>query len=151
MVQAVVQGAAAKARIRVPFRKVAASRGKVARAEPIAALYGEGKARHCGSFAQLADEMISFTTHGYMGHGSPDRRDALIWGLSELFPRIITSGGGGVKSVKPRSDLPDCYLGNAVANATTSWERYKAKVAGRGGGGGNPHRPRPRPQEGRLG
>jgi predicted phage terminase large subunit-like protein len=90
MVQAVVQAAATEAKLRVRFKEVRASRGKVVRAEPVAALYETGRVHHCGAFPQLEDQMISFTTSGYMGDGSPDRADALIWALSELFPRVVT-------------------------------------------------------------
>ena len=70
---------------------VTASRGKVVRAEPIATLYEQGRVHHVGAFPAMEDEMVSFTTNGYMGDGSPDRTDALIWGLSELFPRVVYS------------------------------------------------------------
>ena len=91
MVEAVIKTAAASAKLRVPFKEVKASRGKVVRAEPIAALYEDGKIHHVGAFPALEDEMVSFTTAGYMGDGSPDRTDALIWALTELFPRVVVS------------------------------------------------------------
>jgi predicted phage terminase large subunit-like protein len=89
MVEAVVQAAASNAKMRVNFKSVTASRGKVVRAEPIASLYDTGRVHHVGNFPAMEDEMVSFTTNGYMGDGSPDRTDALIWGLSELFPRVV--------------------------------------------------------------
>jgi hypothetical protein len=46
--------------------------------------------------------MVSFTTLGFMGDGSPDRTDALIWALTELFPRVVTSDGK-IDSVTVRS------------------------------------------------
>jgi hypothetical protein len=80
------------ARPRTPFKSVTASRGKVVRAEPIAALYGTedklGKVSHVGIFAKLEDQLCGFTTAGYMGDRSPDRADALVWALSELFPAL---------------------------------------------------------------
>ena len=82
MVQAIVQAAAAEAKLRVPFKEVKASRGKVVRAEPVSSLYEQGKVHHVGAFPALEDQLISFTTHGFMGDGSPDRADALIWGLT---------------------------------------------------------------------
>ena len=91
MVQAIVQAAAAEAKLRVPFKEVKASRGKVVRAEPVSSLYEQGKVHHVGAFPALEDQLISFTTHGFMGDGSPDRADALIWGLTELFPRVVVS------------------------------------------------------------
>jgi phage terminase large subunit-like protein len=69
----------------VAFKEVVASRGKVQRAEPISALYEQGRVRHVGSFVELEDEMAAMTGDGYAGSGSPDRVDALVWGLSELM------------------------------------------------------------------
>jgi len=70
----------------VAFRKVTASRGKRVRAEPIAALYEQGKVHHVGGFPELEDQMCTFLPEG--GTGSPDRVDALVWALTEL-----SSGG----------------------------------------------------------
>jgi predicted phage terminase large subunit-like protein len=69
----------------VPVKLVTASRGKVARAEPVAALYEQGRISHIGSFPDLEDQMCSFTGEGYMGDGSPDRVDSTVWALSELM------------------------------------------------------------------
>ena len=66
MVEAVVQAAAADAKMRVRYKEVRASRGKVVRAEPVAALYEQGKFHHCGCFPGLEDELIAFTTAGFM-------------------------------------------------------------------------------------
>lgn len=85
MVKHVIQ----TARPRTPFRTVHASRGKSVRAEPFSALYETGKIRHVRRFVELEDELTSFTTHGYVGDGSPNRADALIWGLAELFPGLL--------------------------------------------------------------
>lgn len=70
---------------KVPFKEVSATRGKVVRAEPIAALYEQGKVSHVGVFADLEDQMANFTASGYVGDGSPDRADALVWALTELM------------------------------------------------------------------
>lgn len=69
----------------VSYKAVKASRGKVVRAEPVAALYEQGKVSHVGSFPELEDQMSAFTPSGYMGEGSPDRCDALVWALTELM------------------------------------------------------------------
>jgi phage terminase large subunit-like protein len=69
----------------VPFRKLHAARGKAARAEPVAALYEQGRIRHCGGFGKLEDQMCAMTAQGYAGKGSPDRLDALVWALHELI------------------------------------------------------------------
>lgn len=69
----------------VPFKAVHASRGKVARAEPIAALYEQGRVRHLPGLDALEDQMVRMTRTGYEGEGSPDRVDALVWALHELI------------------------------------------------------------------
>lgn len=74
------------ARPGTPFTEVRASRGKVARAEPISALFDQGKVVLSGSFPDLEDQMCAMTTAGYMGSKSPDRADAMVWGLASLFP-----------------------------------------------------------------
>jgi hypothetical protein len=57
----------------------------VARSLPIAALYEQGKIRHIGSFVDLEDQLAAMTSEGYVGDGSPDRADALVWALTELM------------------------------------------------------------------
>lgn len=69
----------------VPLREVTASRGKVVRAEPISGLYEQGKIRHVGRFPVLEDQMMNFTTAGYIGDRSPDACDAAIWALTDLM------------------------------------------------------------------
>ncbi len=76
------------ARPRTPFRAVTASRGKIVRAEPISALVESGKVRMGGIFREMEDELCAFTTHGYMGEDSPNRADAMVWGMSALFPEL---------------------------------------------------------------
>ncbi|MDE2595753.1 MAG: DNA-packaging protein [Sphingomonadales bacterium] len=75
------------AELSLPLRLVHASRGKVARAEPVAALYEAGRVRHAGQFPKLEDELCGLITGGtYQGPGrSPDRADALVWALTELL------------------------------------------------------------------
>lgn len=77
------------ARPRTPYKTVTATRGKVVRAEPFAALYEQGKIRHIGMFPDLEDELVAFTTNGYSLGGSPNRADAWVWVLTELFPGIV--------------------------------------------------------------
>ncbi len=69
----------------VPYKGVHASRGKVARAEPVAALYEQGRVRHMPGLDGLEDQMCRMTLQGYEGKGSPDRVDALVWALHELM------------------------------------------------------------------
>lgn len=74
---------------RINFKLVHASRGKAVRAEPFSALYEQGKVRHVGLFAKLEDELCAMSNIGYTGVGSPNRADAVIWGLAELFPALV--------------------------------------------------------------
>ena len=94
MVEAVVQAAASKAGVRVRYKEVKASRGKVVRAEPVAALYEQGKVHHVGAFPELEDQLAAITTLGYMGDGSPDRADAMVWAITEFFPRVTLERSG---------------------------------------------------------
>ncbi len=80
----------------VPYRAVRATRGKFLRAEPVAALYEQGRVSHLRGLAQLEDQMCRMTPAGYTGKGSPDRLDALVWALTEL---IVEPSG---KVTRPR-------------------------------------------------
>jgi phage terminase large subunit-like protein len=81
--------------LNVAFNAVHASRGKVVRAEPVAALYEQGRVHHVGGFAELEDQMCSFTTDfdsraaGY----SPDRVDALVWAVTDLMVEQMPGAG----------------------------------------------------------
>jgi len=67
----------------VSYKEVTASRGKVVRAEPVAALYEQGKVRHIGDDLDLLeDQMCAMTSTGYLGDGPPDRVDAGVWALT---------------------------------------------------------------------
>ena len=71
----------------VPFRGLRAARGKAIRAEPVAALYEQGRVKHLRgpSLGALEDQMCRMTLRGYEGKGSPDRLDALVWAIHELM------------------------------------------------------------------
>ncbi len=69
----------------VAYRGVRASRGKIARAEPVAALYEQGRVKHVRGLGALEDQMCEMTPHGFLGQGSPDRVDALVWALTDLM------------------------------------------------------------------
>ncbi|MDC1229507.1 terminase family protein [Octadecabacter sp.] len=69
----------------VSYRAVHATRGKAMRAEPVAALYEQGRVHHMAGLGDLEDEMCQMTAQGYAGQGSPDRVDALVWALTDLF------------------------------------------------------------------
>ncbi len=68
----------------VALREVRATRGKFVRAEPVAALYEQGRVRHVGAFPQLEDEMCDFGLDGLSSGHSPDRLDALVWAITSL-------------------------------------------------------------------
>jgi hypothetical protein len=89
MVEHTIQVSAKAKGVKPVFKQVTASRGKVVRAEPFSALYEEGKVRHVGLLTELEDELTAFSTYGYTGTGSPNRADALIWALTELFPGMF--------------------------------------------------------------
>ena len=69
----------------VSYRKVTARAAKGARAEPVAALYEQGRVRHRRGLALLEDQMCRMGARGYEGDGSPDRLDALVWALWEAM------------------------------------------------------------------
>jgi phage terminase large subunit-like protein len=69
----------------VAYKEVTASRGKSARAEPVAALYEQGRVGHARGLHGLEDQMTLMTSAGYAGEGSPDRLDAAVWGLTEVM------------------------------------------------------------------
>jgi len=97
------------ARPGTPFTAVTASRGKVARAEPIAALFDQGKVVIAGSFPELEDQLCAMTTAGYMGDKSPDRADAMVWGLASIFPGLTR---------KEHDDMHRIVKRAVVANST---------------------------------
>lgn len=69
----------------VAYKGVHAARGKSARAEPVAALYEQGRVRHVRGLTALEEQMCLMTPRGFEGQGSPDRMDALVWALHELM------------------------------------------------------------------
>lgn len=81
MVLSVIKTADPNANVKL----VTASRGKSVRAEPIAALYEQGRVSHAPGLEALEDQMMQMTLTGYMGDGSPDRVDALVWAITELM------------------------------------------------------------------
>ncbi len=83
MVQAVLGAAGVAA----PVRLVRASQGKRARAEPVAALYEQGRVVHCGAFAELEEQLMALGGEAEAGGGGPgfDRADALVWALTDLL------------------------------------------------------------------
>jgi phage terminase large subunit-like protein len=97
----------------IAYKSVHASRGKVIRAEPIAALYERGVVHHIGAFATLEDQMCSFTTDlDRKGTGSsPDRADALVWAFTELMiggSSVIFTTSERAVTIAP-FEIPDYY------------------------------------------
>lgn len=97
---------------RLPYKQVTATRGKAVRAEPFSALYEQGKVRHVGRFSPLEDELAAFSTIGYTGESSPNRADAWIWVLTELFP-------GLVRTKREKSSGPKIHLNES--SGASSW------------------------------
>jgi len=97
----------------VPFTAVRASRGKITRAEPVAALYEQGRVHHLGAFPQLEDQMCAFVAdargsiRGLSAAGSPDRVDALVWAFTDLL--VEPKRGEGVYELYRQlsEELPD--------------------------------------------
>jgi phage terminase large subunit-like protein len=69
----------------IPYKAVRAVDRKEVRAEPVAALYEQGRVHHGRGLADLEEQMCQMTTRGFLGKGSPDRVDALVWALTELM------------------------------------------------------------------
>ena len=81
----------------IPVRQVKATRGKWLRAEPVAALYAEGRVAHVGAFDALEDQMCVFGADGLAKGKSPDRLDALVWALTDLM--IDRTGEASVRAL----------------------------------------------------
>ena len=106
MVEHVIMTAAKAAGERVFTREVKATRGKVVRAEPCAALYEQGKVHHVGLFPELEDQMCLFTPTGDFD-SSPDRVDALVWAMTDLmFKEQVTLGAGPIALGNTRMNAP---------------------------------------------
>lgn len=83
----------------ISYKSVTASRSKMVRAEPVSALHEIGKVKLVGDFPELEDELLSSTTTGYTGAKSPNRLDAFVFAIIELFPAVVTI-------TKPRKNRP---------------------------------------------
>lgn len=101
---AMVQQVIKAARPRTPFRAVKASRGKHVRAEPVAVLFERGDVCLGGHFIQLEDQLCSFSVSGYLGDRSPDRADAMVWAISDLFPGIARRERRGKRTMQTQTE-----------------------------------------------
>jgi len=90
---AMVESVLLAAQVGTRIKMVHASHGKIARAEPISALYEQGRVGHASAFMALEDQFCAFTFDGYLGKGSPDRADAAIWALTELMLSGVNEEG----------------------------------------------------------
>ena len=103
----------------VSYSAVRATRGKITRAEPVSALYEQGRVHHVGVFSQLEDQLCTFAPGSA---GSPDRLDALVWAMTELL--VEPMQGWGIfkyyRRVKP-----------SYAIGSVEWAREQAKRRGR--------------------
>ena len=106
----------------VPIQLVHASRGKYVRAEPISALYEQGRIHHVGRFDQLEDQMCLFSVDNFRtpSMGSPDRVDALVWGLSSIFEKITARRKVEDAPTVMKGGVPD-YLSNGLEHLPTGW------------------------------
>ena len=121
----------------LPVTTVWASRGKAAHAEPISALYEQGRVHHIGTFPPLEVQMCAFTSDfdraraGY----SPDRLDALVWGLTELLVEPMPQWGifehtrqraEAIRSQNASPSLPDF----TYAIGSLEWQRQQEQTGG---------------------
>lgn len=83
----------------VPFRAVHATRSKMLRAEPVAALYEQGRVAHVRGLGALEEQMGRMTAAGWQGSASPDRLDALVWALTDLLLVPLHGGRPSVRSI----------------------------------------------------
>jgi len=96
----------------IPYKSVRASRGKIVRAEPISALYEQGRVHHLGMFAELEDQMCDFDPILEL-QDSPDRMDALVWAITELAEmevETIISHDADIISIAPELDEFDFQI-----------------------------------------
>lgn len=118
-----------------PVVLVNASRGKMLRAEPVSALYEQGRVSHVvadltdNPLADLEGEMRHATSTGYVGEGSPNRLDALVWALSDLF--LAEQAAGAAFLELARRDLASDEAAGAAplapdpAPGSLEWSRRR--------------------------
>jgi phage terminase large subunit-like protein len=95
----------------LPIIEVRATRGKHVRAEPISSLYALGRVSHVGTFEELEDQMCGMTAQGYEGSGSPDRVDALVWGFTHLFPKLVARRPEPTRPARKRPPVSGGWMG----------------------------------------
>jgi phage terminase large subunit-like protein len=107
----------------LPIKLVHATRGKAVRAEPISALYEQGRIHHVGVHDLLEDQMCTFSIDQVRNSstGSPDRVDALVWGLTELFDKIAGRPSRKVKTEEHSPRGPSAVAWIDSGGSRTSW------------------------------
>lgn len=107
----------------VPVKLVHATRGKIVRAEPISSLYEQGRVHHCGEFDLLEDQMCMFSVDNVRNSstGSPDRVDALVWGLTELFDKIAGRRRTGPARSSVSSDSVETTYASSSKPSPQGW------------------------------
>lgn len=108
----------------LPIKLVHASRGKVVRAEPISALYEQGRVHHVGQHNELEDQMCEFSVDNIRNEsaGSPDRVDALVWGLTEVFEKIVGRARKGAGPARGKLEGTETtYVDEYSPYESTSW------------------------------
>lgn len=119
MVEAVIRAVDRNA----PVTLVHASRGKHVRAEPISALYEQGRVHHVGRFNELEDQMCLFSRDYDRTNGSPDRVDALVWGLAALFERMTA------RRSKPEPEKDEDYFLKDITNKQNNTYRGESDTS----------------------
>lgn len=106
----------------VPIKLVHASRGKVVRAEPISSLYEQNRVHHVGRHDLLEDQMCIFSIDNIRNSstGSPDRVDALVWGLTEIFDKITGRARKASQKASTGNSEPSYYAGDYGVHSTNS-------------------------------
>lgn len=120
-------GASGATRTDISFKAVTSTRGKVVRAEPVSTLFEAGKVFLAGRLPLLEEEMCAMSTMGFKGTGSPNRVDAMVFGITELFPAIT-------RKQQERSHAPQVIYGHASMNSRMkSGGSRPSVIMGRGG------------------
>ena len=107
----------------IPITMVRASRGKQARAEPVAALYEEGKVKHTAGLERLEDQLTSWEP--LSGAASPDRLDALVWGITDLMLQmkneVVKANVSDIEisGIEIPDHWPKCYAVNITSDKIT--------------------------------
>ncbi len=120
MVQGTIQSAGIAKGITPSYRAVTATRGKTVRAEPIAAFYEAKKVLHAPGLGKLEDELVQMTTFGYTGDRSPNRADAAIWAITDLFPTAVKTAKA---EQAQRHAPPKVNLGHADRKRMVGYRR----------------------------